>query len=46
MPFYVDLPNGQLCTLGMRPVGSSSNQLSQEGAAELYWEMFIERLQR
>jgi len=35
-----------LRSMGMRPTGSGNNQLSQEGAAEFYWELFIERLQR
>lgn len=33
-------------SMGMRMTGSREGQLSQEGAAELYWTMLIEPLQR
>lgn len=35
-----------LRSIGIRPTGSGSNQVSQKGAAEFYRELFIERLQR
>jgi hypothetical protein len=32
--------------MGMRMHGEREAKLSEEGAAEYYWEMFIERLQQ